>query len=49
MKDALLWDKFVREIDVIYFEIEAIGLMNLFPYLVIYSIYNYLDSYKNKE
>ena len=30
-------------------EIEAAGLMNDFPYLVIWGICDYADSYKNKE
>ena len=37
------------EKDVLYFEMEAAGLINHFPCLVIYSICDYLDLYKNKE
>ena len=31
------------------FEMEATGLINHFPCLVIYNICNYVDSHKNKE
>lgn len=31
------------------FKIEAVGLMDNFPYLVIQGIYNYADMYKNKR
>jgi nucleoside phosphorylase len=48
MKDALLRDKFARENDVLCFEMEAAGLMNHFPCLVIRGICDYSDSHKNK-
>jgi nucleoside phosphorylase len=49
MKDALLRDRLAREKDVLCFEMEAAGLMNLFPCLVIRGICDYSDSHKNKE
>lgn len=49
MKDTLIRDRLAAEKDVLYFEIEAAGLMNTFPYLVIRGICNYSDSHKNKE
>ncbi|KAM0425178.1 hypothetical protein ACHAPT_009495 [Fusarium lateritium] len=49
MKDALLRDKFAKEKDVLCFEMEAAGLMNQFPCLVIRGICDYSDSHKNKE
>ncbi|OLN86257.1 hypothetical protein CCHL11_04125 [Colletotrichum chlorophyti] len=49
MKDALLRDKLAAEKDVLCFEMEAAGLMNHFPCLVIRGICDYADSHKNKE
>ena len=49
MKDALLRGKFSREKDVLCFEMEAAGLMNEFPCLVIRGICDYSDTHKNKE
>ncbi|KAL2149017.1 hypothetical protein VTH82DRAFT_1703 [Thermothelomyces myriococcoides] len=49
MKDALLRDKLAKEKDVLCFEMEAAGLMNHFPCLVIRGICDYSDSHKNKE
>lgn len=49
MKDACIRDKLVDDKGVLYFEIEAAGLMNHFLCLVIRGIYDYLDLYKNKE
>ncbi|KAH8701007.1 nucleoside phosphorylase domain-containing protein, partial [Talaromyces proteolyticus] len=49
MKDALLRDKFAVENDVLCFEMEAAGLINHFPCLVIRGICDYSDSHKNKE
>lgn len=49
MKDALLRDKIAKEHDVLCFEMEAAGLMNHFPCLVIRGICDYSDSHKNKE
>ena len=49
MKDALIRDKFAKEIDVLCFEMEAAGLMNQFPCLVIRGICDYSDTHKNKE
>ncbi len=49
MKDALLRDKFAEEKDVLCFEMEAAGLMNQFPCLVIRGICDYSDTHKNKD
>lgn len=49
MKDALLRDVLSMEKDVLCFEMEAAGLMNHFPCLVIRGICDYSDSHKNKE
>ncbi|RYP21890.1 hypothetical protein DL765_001966 [Monosporascus sp. GIB2] len=49
MKDALIRDKLAAERDVLCFEMEAAGLMNHFPCLVIRGICDYSDSHKNKE
>jgi hypothetical protein len=48
MKDALIRDKLSAEKDVLCFEMEAAGLMNHFPCLVIRGICDYADSHKNK-
>ncbi|KAJ6111731.1 WD-repeat protein [Penicillium sp. IBT 18751x] len=49
IKDAMLRDKLAGEIDVLCFEIEAVGLMNNFLCLIIRSICDYSDSHKNKD
>ncbi|KAK7413536.1 hypothetical protein QQX98_007614 [Neonectria punicea] len=49
MKDALVRDRLAMEKDVLCFEMEAAGLMNHFPCLVIRGICDYSDSHKNKE
>jgi nucleoside phosphorylase len=49
MKDAIIRDIFAAEMDVLCFEMEAAGLMNHFPCLVIRGICDYSDSHKNKE
>ena len=49
MKDAVVRDKLAREKDVLCFEMEAAGLMNHFPCLVIRGICDYSDTHKNKE
>ena len=49
MKDAIVRDKFARENDVLCFEMEAAGLVNHFPCLVIRGICDYADSHKSKE
>ncbi|KLJ13510.1 hypothetical protein EMPG_11549 [Blastomyces silverae] len=49
MKDALVRDKLATEKDVLCFEMEAAGLVNHFPCLVIRGICDYSDSHKNKE
>ncbi|KAH8663322.1 hypothetical protein BGZ61DRAFT_485097 [Ilyonectria robusta] len=49
MKDARSRDKLAAEKGVLCFEMEAAGLMNNFPCLVIRGICDYADSHKNKE
>ena len=49
MKDALVRDKLAKEKDVVCFEMEAAGLMNHFPCLVIRGICDYSDTHKNKD
>lgn len=49
MKDASIRDKFANEKGVMCFEMEAAGLMNQFPCLVIRGICDYSDTHKNKE
>ncbi|KAL0937365.1 uncharacterized protein CTRU02_207096 [Colletotrichum truncatum] len=49
MKDSTLRDKLTTENGVLCFEMEAAGLMNHFPCLVIRGICDYSDSHKNKE
>ncbi|KAJ5531400.1 hypothetical protein N7527_004793 [Penicillium freii] len=48
IKDARTRDKLAAEKGVLCFEIEVAGLMNHFPCLVIYSVCDYADTYKNK-
>ncbi|KAJ5656515.1 hypothetical protein N7507_008465 [Penicillium longicatenatum] len=48
MKNALIRDRLAAEKDVICFEMEAAGLINHFPCLVIRGICDYSDSHKNK-
>ncbi|KAM0344763.1 hypothetical protein ACHAPU_007136 [Fusarium lateritium] len=49
MKDALIRDKLAAEKGILCFEMEAAGLMNHFPCLVIRGVCDYSDSHKNKE
>ncbi|KAL7955873.1 nucleoside phosphorylase domain-containing protein [Trichoderma compactum] len=49
MKDAQVRDKLVEEKDVLCFEMEAAGLMNVFPCLVIRGICHYSDTHQNKQ
>ena len=49
MKDPLVRDRLIAEKDVLCFEMEAAGLMNHFPCLVIRGVCDYSDSHKNKE
>ncbi|POR38488.1 Uncharacterized protein TPAR_01313 [Tolypocladium paradoxum] len=49
MKDATRRDRYAEENEVLCFEMEAAGLMNHFPCLVIRGICDYSDSHKNKE
>ncbi|EXM13343.1 hypothetical protein FOTG_18201 [Fusarium oxysporum f. sp. vasinfectum 25433] len=49
MKDALARDRLSEEKGVLCFKMEAAGLMNHFPCLVIRGICDYSESHKNKE
>ncbi|KAH7271845.1 hypothetical protein MRS44_004410 [Fusarium solani] len=49
VKNAQLRDKLSQDKDVLCFEMEAAGLMNHFPCLVIRGICDYSDSHKAKE
>ena len=49
MKDGLTRDKAAAELKVLCFEMEAAGLMNDFPCLVIRGICDYSDSHKHKN
>ncbi|KAH7025222.1 ankyrin repeat-containing domain protein [Microdochium trichocladiopsis] len=49
MKDATIRDKMAEEKGVLCFEMEAAGLMNHFPCLVIRGICDYSDTHKNKQ
>ncbi|WYZ44010.1 hypothetical protein EsH8_VII_000446 [Colletotrichum jinshuiense] len=49
MKNATIRDRLTAEKGVLCFEMEAAGLMNHFPCLVIRGICDYSDSHKNKE
>lgn len=49
LKDASFRDKLSAEKGVLCFEMEAAGLMNQFPCLVIRGICDYSDSHKNKN
>lgn len=48
MKDASLRDKLSAENNVLCFEMEAAGLMNHFPCVIIRGICDYSDTHKNK-
>ncbi|KAJ4243520.1 hypothetical protein NW757_011159 [Fusarium falciforme] len=49
LKDAAVRDRWAREHGILCFEMEAAGVMNTFPCLVIRGICDYADSYKSKE
>ncbi len=49
MKHGVTRDRLREELDVICFEMEASGLMDAFPCLVIRGICDYSDSHKNKR
>lgn len=49
MKDAVVRDRLAKENGVLCFEMEAAGLMNHFPCLVIRGICDYSDSHKHKQ
>lgn len=49
MKDAMMRDEYALKKNVMCFEMEAAGLMNQFPCLVIRGISDYSDTHKNKQ
>lgn len=49
MKNDVLRDKLVNDKDVLCFEMEAAGLINHFPYLVIRGICEYSYTHRNNE
>ena len=49
MRDGVTRDRLRRELDVLCFEMEAAGLMDDFPCLVIRGICDYADTHKNKR
>jgi nucleoside phosphorylase len=49
IKDSAVRDKVARELNVICFEMEAAGLMDILPCLPIRGICDYSDSHKSKE
>ncbi|CAG9982607.1 unnamed protein product [Clonostachys byssicola] len=49
IKDAQVRDQWVKKYGVMCFEMEAAGVMNTFPCLVIRGICDYSDSYKNEK
>ena len=49
LKDARLRDRLAAEMGALCFEMEAAGMMNNFPCLVVRGICDYSDSHKNKE
>lgn len=49
MKDGITRDRLREQLDVLCFEMEAAGLMDSFPCLVIRGISDYADSHKNKR
>lgn len=49
VKDSRVRDKLAQEYDILCFEMEAAGLMDNFPCLVIRGICDYSDSHKNKQ
>ncbi|KAI7978347.1 hypothetical protein EIK77_002893 [Talaromyces pinophilus] len=49
MKDAQKRDLIAQELDILCFEMEAAGLMDQLPCLVIRGICDYCDSHKNKK
>ncbi|CEL10496.1 Putative Pfs, NACHT, and Ankyrin domain protein (AFU_orthologue; AFUA_7G06290) [Aspergillus calidoustus] len=49
MRDAKARDRIAQELDILCFEMEAAGLMDEIPSLVIRGICDYCDSHKHKE
>lgn len=49
VKDSLVRDQLIQELGIICFEMEAAGLMDNFPCLVIRGICDYSDSHKSKQ
>jgi len=47
IKDSVVRDRLGKEFKAKYIKMEAAGLMNDFPYLIIRDVYNYANAYKN--
>lgn len=47
MKDVIARDRLIKEYNILYFEMKAIGLINNFPCVVIRDICDYSNSHKN--
>ncbi|KAL4744445.1 hypothetical protein BDW72DRAFT_199590 [Aspergillus terricola var. indicus] len=48
MKTGIIRDKIAQQLDVICFEMEAAGLIDILPCLPIHGICDYADSHKNR-
>ena len=49
IKDGYTGDRIARELNALCFEMEAAGIMNHLPCLIIRGIYDYCNPHKNKE
>ena len=49
IKDAIVRDRLIEKKDVLCFEMEAAGLVNHFPCLIVRGICDYSDTHKNRE
>jgi nucleoside phosphorylase len=49
IKNATTQDGIAQELDILCFEMEAAGLMDQLPCLVIQGVCDYYDSHKNNE
>jgi hypothetical protein len=49
MRDGVTREKLRKELNILCFEMEAAGLMDNFPCLVVRGISDYADTHKNKQ
>ena len=47
IKDVITRDRLIKEYNILCFKMEAVGLINNFPCVIIRGIYDYSDLYKN--